>query len=364
MKSLSSARSFSRATATLAVCIFSTTAYSQVIYQSADLIARETVNQIQYTMKDLGIPTSQVDIKRMEFAVQQQQRLVELRKRLTLASREFSSNNNASGAKECQTDLARVNQMLKEIPQPPTAELLKKNKFNCPSYWDNLNSFTKLRAPGIEKAVNTLGPKVEKLEKGSKGAGGESGGGSNATGGSAYEAVVTVSATVDAKTKAGGVDVFINGVKVDRTKQSVSIRLGQPFVVKLVAVDARRAFIRNFEEPTNTTKNKSDDYMISYTTDNGSFKGTTTWNMSSEEYLVGVSGLNSDSAQYTQSSSGLQPGIKNDLITFKFTRPFQATIQAAMSSEWKSHAQRPGGIRDGSEKGSAKATIQLNIYPR
>ena len=357
-------RSCYQGAAVLAVCFISNIVNAQVIYQYADLAARETVNQIQYTMKDLGIPTSQVDIKRMEFAVQQQQRLIELRKRLTLASREFSSNNNASGAKECQTDLARVNQMLKEIPQPPTAELLRKNKFNCPSYWDSLNSFTKLRAPGIEKAVNTLGPKVEKLEKGSKGAGGESGGGSNATGGSAYEAVVTVSATVDAKTKAGGVDVFINGVKVDHTKQSVSIRLGQPFIVKLVAVDARRAFIRNFEEPTNTTKNNSDDYMISYTTNIGTSKATTTWNMSSEEYSVGVSGVNPDSAQYKQSSSGLKPGIKNDLVTFNFTRPFQATIQASMSSEWKSHSQRPGGIRDGSEKGSAKATIQLNVYPR
>ena len=225
MKSLYSARSFSRATATLAVCLFSTTAHSQVIYQYADIAARETIEQIQYTMKDLGIPTSKVDVMRMEFAVQQQQRLLELRKRLTIASREFSSNNNTTGAKECQKDLARVNQMLKEIPQPPTAELLRKNKFNCPSYWDGLNSFTKLRAPGIEKAVKTLGPKVEKLEKGSKGAGGESGGGSNATGGSAYEAVVSVSATVDSKTKAGGVDVFINGVKVDHTKQSISIRL-------------------------------------------------------------------------------------------------------------------------------------------
>lgn len=340
---------------------FALAASAQGIYQVTSEAAERAAYEFEQSLKDNGLNMSKADMKAMEHLFRQKEALMAMRKKVVETERQAAASGLKDEVKKMQAEKKALDTIWKNLPSVPTIAQIRGNQ---PGLEQQVRQYVAQRAPGDEKrigqadkAVQKVVQKIDKVKEGSEGGSTSSGGDRNA-----WVAMVTQSGALP--DKAGSVELMVQGQVVSRAKQEIKVRLGQPLMIRAIGIDARRSMIRGFQETAviDLVGAKS-DYGISYKGKSGSFNGTSTFSMKSEDYDWSISLSGDRDASYKLSDSRIKPGLNNDMATITFKNQVTVTVTVSAKITWGVDAMRPGGRKTGTEDGAAKTSFTIKVVP-
>lgn len=349
-------------TAALALLFsFALTCWSQGIYQVTSEAAERAAYEFEKSLKDNGLNMSKSDMKAMEFLFRQKEAITALRKNLIEAERKASASGLKDEVKKLQAEKKALDTIWKNLPQVPT---IKQIRGNQPGLEQQVREYVAQRAKGDERRIGrsdqVVQKVIQKIDKVKEE--GTSPGSRSPNDRGAWAALVTQ--TPPLPDKHGSVEILINGQTVTRTSQEMRVRLGQPLLIRVIGIDARRSMIRGFTETaiTDLVGTKT-DYGITYKAKSGQFSGSSTFTMKSEEYEWTISMTGDRDADYKIADSKIKPGLKDDLATVSFKNQVTLKVTVKMKIVWAMDAARPGGRKTGTEEGAAKTTFTVKLLP-
>jgi len=335
--------------------------WAQGIYQVTSEAAARAAYEFEQSLKDNGLNMSKSDMKAVEFLFRQKEAITTLRKNLIEAERRASASGLKDEVKKLQAEKKALDTIWKHLPQVPTIAQIRGNE---PGLEQQLREYVAQRAKGDERRIGrtdqVVQKVVQKIEKTKQEGNAPATRSPNDKG--AWVAIVTQ--TPPLPDKHGSVEILINGQTVTRTSQEVRVRLGQPLLIRVIGIDARRSMIRGFTETaiTDLVGTKT-DYGITYKAKSGNFSGTSTFTMKSEEYEWAISLSGDRDADYKISDSRIKPGLKDDLATVTFKNQVTLKITVSMKIAWSADSARPGGRKTGTEEGTARTTFTVKVVP-
>lgn len=346
-----------RSIAFLALAILTGSALAQglmsVTGEAADIAAR----QMEERLKEEGLSLNKKDIERLNSYYSHVTYLTELRKRVTLSGRAASAAGLTKEANAMAAERKALDTIWKQLPSDPP-----RGSGNMPGFWQQLQKYQSQRlksnATRLAKSEKLLNDVNKVLDKQARGGSGSSEG---RLPGQWAGIVIGLGPQNDAP---GTMSFFVNGQEVTGNGQEIKVSLGKPVIIRAVGVDARRSMIRKFQETAATSlKGTPTDYFLSYETQSGNFKGSSSFNMGTEEYSWSISLSGDRDAEYKISDSKLKIGLAQDLATLTFGNQVTMKITVSMSIAWKASSMRPAGRRESTENGTAKGTITLKFLP-